>query len=145
MGASGAVRTMARSSETGWLRRSMSPPMSAGWGNPVESSGLPCGKFGVTPWKSWGNPVENSALPQGLILLKLLTYVLRGSIVIDEFRASNLAGKGPFASGPKTGESHGRAFSTAGAGGSPSPFTLRSRMSGCVGGSAQNGTEKGDY
>ena len=68
----------------------MEARMSGGRGYPTKSSGLPRGKFGVTPWKFRGYPVEKSALPQPLIIAKLLAYVLHGSMVIYEFRASNL-------------------------------------------------------
>ena len=68
--------------------------MSVSWGNAVEISGLPRGKFGVTPWKFLGYAVENLALAEALNLAKLLVYVLHCLIVNDEFPAADLAQKG---------------------------------------------------
>jgi hypothetical protein len=81
----GVIRATARSSEMGCLLHVVNSRMSAGWGNPMEVSGLPCGKVGVTAWKFRGYPVENSALPQAAGIAKLLLHMVHLSIVIDEF------------------------------------------------------------
>jgi hypothetical protein len=90
MGVIGTSRAGTHHLEEGRLRSARDPRMSAGWGYPMEISGLPCGKSGVTAWKFRGYRVENSALPQALVVGKLLAYVLHCLIVIDEFPATNL-------------------------------------------------------
>src|SRR5690348_6903884 len=87
----GVLGVKKRSSETGHPRRSMKARMSAGWGYPTESSGLPCGKVGVTAWKFRGYPVENSALPQALAVATLLAYVLP---LFDSYRRNSRDGFG---------------------------------------------------
>src|SRR5690348_5453202 len=84
----GVLGVKKRSSETGHPRRSMKARMSAGWGYPTESSGLPCGKFGVTAWKFRGYPVENSALPQAIIPPNSSRMYFIARWVIDEFCGS---------------------------------------------------------